>query len=69
MLGVVFRPQLPPEQLRAVAEAADASGVDMLWLWEDCFREGGISTAAAALAWTSRVRVGIGWPRPHIVKR
>ncbi len=24
----------------------------MLWLWEDCFREGGISTAAAALAWT-----------------
>src|SRR6185437_15096857 len=59
-LGVVFRPQNSPEQLRAVAEAADASGVDMLWLWEDCFREGGISTAAAALAWTSRVRVGIG---------
>jgi alkanesulfonate monooxygenase SsuD/methylene tetrahydromethanopterin reductase-like flavin-dependent oxidoreductase (luciferase family) len=56
----VFRPQNSPEQLRAVAEAADASGVDMLWLWEDCFREGGISTAAAALAWTSRVRVGIG---------
>jgi len=60
LLGVVFRPHMPPEQLRAVAEAADASGVDMLWLWEDCFREGGISTATAALAWTSRVRVGIG---------
>src|SRR6185437_7618184 len=59
-LGVVFRPQNSPEQLRAVAEAADASGVDMLWLWEDCFREGGISTAAAALAWTDTVRVGIG---------
>jgi alkanesulfonate monooxygenase SsuD/methylene tetrahydromethanopterin reductase-like flavin-dependent oxidoreductase (luciferase family) len=60
VLGVLFRPQMPPERLRAVAEAADASGVDMLWLWEDCFREGGISTAAAALAWTSRVRVGLG---------
>jgi alkanesulfonate monooxygenase SsuD/methylene tetrahydromethanopterin reductase-like flavin-dependent oxidoreductase (luciferase family) len=31
-----------------------------LWLWEDCFREGGISTAAAALAWTERVRIGVG---------
>jgi alkanesulfonate monooxygenase SsuD/methylene tetrahydromethanopterin reductase-like flavin-dependent oxidoreductase (luciferase family) len=59
-LGAVFRPQLPPERLRAVAELADRSGLDELWLWEDCFREGGISTAAAALAWTERVRVGVG---------
>jgi alkanesulfonate monooxygenase SsuD/methylene tetrahydromethanopterin reductase-like flavin-dependent oxidoreductase (luciferase family) len=57
---MIFRPQLPPEQLRAVAEAADASGVDELWLWEDCFDEGGISCAAAALAWTQRLHVGIG---------
>jgi alkanesulfonate monooxygenase SsuD/methylene tetrahydromethanopterin reductase-like flavin-dependent oxidoreductase (luciferase family) len=59
-LGVVFRPQLPPERLRAIAAAADDSGVDELWLWEDCFAEAGISSAAAALAWTSRVSVGIG---------
>ncbi len=59
-LGAVFRPQLPPERLRAVARAADESGLDELWLWEDCFLEGGVSTAAAALAWTERVRVGIG---------
>ncbi len=59
-LGIVFRPQFPPEQLRAVAEAADASGVDELWLWEDCFDEAGVSAAAAALAWTHRLRVGIG---------
>jgi alkanesulfonate monooxygenase SsuD/methylene tetrahydromethanopterin reductase-like flavin-dependent oxidoreductase (luciferase family) len=59
-LGIVFRPQRPPEQLRAVAEAADAAGVDELWLWEDCFEEGGISSAAAALAWTERLQVGIG---------
>ncbi|MFD0394615.1 LLM class flavin-dependent oxidoreductase [Streptomyces nogalater] len=59
-LGAVFRPQLPPERLRAVARVADESGLDELWLWEDCFLEGGVSTAAAALAWTERVRVGIG---------
>jgi len=59
-LGAVFRPQLPPERLRAVARLADESGLDELWLWEDCFREGGISTAAAALAWTERVKVGVG---------
>ncbi len=58
--GVVFRPQSPPEELRAVVEAADASAVDELWLWEDCFLEGGLTTAALALAWSSRVRVGIG---------
>jgi alkanesulfonate monooxygenase SsuD/methylene tetrahydromethanopterin reductase-like flavin-dependent oxidoreductase (luciferase family) len=56
----VFRPQLPPERLRALARLADDTGLDELWLWEDCFLEGGISTAAAALAWTERVRVGVG---------
>ncbi|MFJ9864460.1 LLM class flavin-dependent oxidoreductase [Streptomyces sp. NPDC101165] len=59
-IGAVFRPQLPPERLRAVARLADATGLEELWLWEDCFREGGISTAAAALAWTERVRVSVG---------
>ncbi|MER5802665.1 LLM class flavin-dependent oxidoreductase [Streptomyces mirabilis] len=60
VLGVVFRPQLPPERLRAVARAADDAGLEELWLWEDCFLEGGISAAAAALAWTEQVRVGVG---------
>ncbi|MBK3581875.1 LLM class flavin-dependent oxidoreductase, partial [Streptomyces sp. MBT65] len=59
-LGAVFRPQLPPERLREVVRLADASGLEELWLWEDCFREGGISAAAAALAWSERVRVGVG---------
>ena len=58
--GVVFRPQLPPEQLRAAVEAADDAGIEELWLWEDCFLEGGLTSAAAALAWTSRITVGIG---------
>ncbi len=59
-LGVVFIPQYPPEALRGIALAAEESGLEELWLWEDCFRESGIATAAAVLAWTSRVRVGVG---------
>ncbi len=60
ILGVTFRPQLPPERLRDVAQAADAAGVSELWLWEDCFLEGGLTAAAAVLAWTDRLRVGVG---------
>ena len=59
-LGVAFTPDRPPEQLRGLAEAADAAGLDDLWVWEDCFAESGVASAAAALAWTSRITVGIG---------
>ncbi|MGI5352190.1 LLM class flavin-dependent oxidoreductase [Streptomyces sp. CA-250714] len=59
-LGAVFRPQLPPERLRSVVRAADEAGLEQLWLWEDCFLESGIATAAAALAWSERLRVGVG---------
>jgi alkanesulfonate monooxygenase SsuD/methylene tetrahydromethanopterin reductase-like flavin-dependent oxidoreductase (luciferase family) len=59
-LGAVFLPDLPPERLRAVARAADDAGLEELWLWEDCFRESGVASAAAALAWTQRLRIGIG---------
>ncbi|MER5791060.1 LLM class flavin-dependent oxidoreductase [Streptomyces sp. NPDC001980] len=59
-LGAVFRPQLPPERLRDVVRVAEGVGLEELWLWEDCFREGGISAAAAALAWSERVRIGVG---------
>src|ERR1700754_3016989 len=58
--GVVFRPEEPPERLRAVVSAVEAAGVAELWLWEDCFLEGGLTAAAAALAWSERLRVGIG---------
>jgi alkanesulfonate monooxygenase SsuD/methylene tetrahydromethanopterin reductase-like flavin-dependent oxidoreductase (luciferase family) len=59
-LGAVFLPQLAPERLRSVALAAEEAGLAELWLWEDCFRESGPSSAAAALAWTARLRVGVG---------
>jgi 5,10-methylenetetrahydromethanopterin reductase len=59
-LGVAFVPNLPPERLRPLARAADAAGLDELWVWEDCFKESGIASAAAALAWTERITVGVG---------
>lgn len=59
-LGVIFPPDRAPEELHGVALAADAAGVDELWLWEDCFAESGLAPAAAILAWTSRLRVGVG---------
>jgi alkanesulfonate monooxygenase SsuD/methylene tetrahydromethanopterin reductase-like flavin-dependent oxidoreductase (luciferase family) len=59
-IGAVCRPELPPERVRTMALAAEDAGLPELWLWEDCFAEGGISSAAAVLAWTQRLRVAVG---------
>jgi alkanesulfonate monooxygenase SsuD/methylene tetrahydromethanopterin reductase-like flavin-dependent oxidoreductase (luciferase family) len=59
-IGAISLPQNPPESLRAIARAAEEAGLEELWLWEDCFLNGGISSAAAALAWTENLKVGIG---------
>ncbi|MFQ6330827.1 LLM class flavin-dependent oxidoreductase [Nocardia sp. CWNU-33] len=60
VLGAVALPRIPPEHLAAVGNAAEESGLDELWLWEDCFWGGGVAAAATVLARTERVRVGIG---------
>jgi 5,10-methylenetetrahydromethanopterin reductase len=59
-LGFAFTPVMPPERVRPVARAVEAAGLDELWVWEDCFTESGIATAALALGATERVRVAIG---------
>jgi len=64
-VGVVFPPKFEPEALLGYAPEAESAGLDELWLWEDCFREGGVATVAAALAVTERIRVAIGvFPMP-----
>ena len=60
IVGTVFLPQLLPERLRDLARSADEAGLQELWLWEDCFRESAIASAAAALAWTEQLHVGVG---------
>jgi alkanesulfonate monooxygenase SsuD/methylene tetrahydromethanopterin reductase-like flavin-dependent oxidoreductase (luciferase family) len=59
-LGVMFRPEWPPEDLPAFARGAERDGFQELWLVEDCFLTGGPTMAAAALAVTDAVTVGIG---------
>ena len=59
-LGLAFVPDPPQERLRALVTTAELAGLDEFWVWEDCFKESGIATAAAALAWTDRIAVGIG---------
>jgi alkanesulfonate monooxygenase SsuD/methylene tetrahydromethanopterin reductase-like flavin-dependent oxidoreductase (luciferase family) len=59
-VGTVFLPGWAPELLMPVARAAEASGLDDLWFWEDCFNESGPAAAATALAITERITVGVG---------
>lgn len=59
-LGVVFTADRPPEELPAFAIAAEAAGLDELWVWEDCFYAGGVSASATALAVTERITIGVG---------
>ncbi len=59
-LGVVFHPSFPPETLADYARRAEAAGFDVLWLWDDCFLPGALTSAALALATTRRLRIGIG---------
>jgi len=58
-LGIHIPPTIPPERLRDLARAAEQSGLDDLWVWEDSFKQSGIASATAALAWTETIRVGI----------
>jgi len=51
---------LPPEQLVALSQTAEALGADDVWVVEDIGWGGGIAAAATVLATTSRVRVAIG---------
>ncbi|MCV7071854.1 LLM class flavin-dependent oxidoreductase [Mycobacterium rufum] len=59
-VGCVYRPQTAPERIAAAANAADAAGLDELWLWEDCFLAGGVSAAAVALSHSTELTVGVG---------
>ncbi|MCK2221227.1 LLM class flavin-dependent oxidoreductase [Actinomadura sp. ATCC 31491] len=59
-LGVMFDRDLPPERLVPFAQALDRTSVDDLWVVEDLGWTGGLTSAATALAATSRLRVGVG---------
>jgi 5,10-methylenetetrahydromethanopterin reductase len=59
-LGLVLPPDLPAAEVMPYARQAERLGFGQLWVVEDCFLRGGIAQAAAVLAVTSSIRVGVG---------
>lgn len=59
-VAVMLPRDLPATEVLTFARRADALGFDALWVVEDLGFRGGIGQAAAALAATERIRVGIG---------
>ena len=59
-VGVMLPRNLPATDFLPFARRADELGFDELWVVEDLGFHGGIAQAAAALAATERIRVGIG---------
>ena len=59
-VGMCFDRGLPAPFVIELAEALESTEVDQLWVIEDCFYTAGVSLAAAALARTTALTVGIG---------
>ncbi len=59
-IGMCFDRTYPASSVFEFAERLETGGVDQLWIIEDCFYTAGISLAAAALARTQRLQVGLG---------
>ena len=57
-LGLTFPPALAPEAFRSFVTSVESSGLDDLWVSEDCFKESAIASVVTALAGTERIRVG-----------
>jgi alkanesulfonate monooxygenase SsuD/methylene tetrahydromethanopterin reductase-like flavin-dependent oxidoreductase (luciferase family) len=58
--GLIYQPTFAPEGLRDFAVAAEAAGIQELWVWEDCFKQSGLATLVTAVASTTKLRVGVG---------
>ncbi|MFG6477306.1 LLM class flavin-dependent oxidoreductase [Microbacterium sp. P06] len=59
-VGVVLPRDLPPTEVIPFAQRAERLGFDELWVVEDLGFRGGVAQAAAVLASTTRVTVGVG---------
>jgi alkanesulfonate monooxygenase SsuD/methylene tetrahydromethanopterin reductase-like flavin-dependent oxidoreductase (luciferase family) len=59
-IGMCFDRTFPAGAVADYARRLESSGVEQLWMIEDCFFTAGVSLAATALAVTERISVGIG---------
>jgi 5,10-methylenetetrahydromethanopterin reductase len=59
-VGLAITSETPPEDVPGIARLGEELGFGEIWLPEDYFFSGGISTAAAVLAATPSLPVGLG---------
>lgn len=59
-LGIMFRCLRAPEELVAFVQKTEAIGFDEVWVVEDCFFAGGVSSMTMTLARTEHIKVGLG---------
>ena len=59
-IGLVLGSHMPAKDIVAMARHTEELGFGEMWFSEDCFFSGGIAGAAAALAGTNRLPLGLG---------
>ncbi len=59
-IGMCFDRTYPAGEIVAFAREVESSGLDQLWVIEDCFYTAGVSLAATALASTEHLTLGLG---------
>lgn len=64
-VGIVLGSHMPPQDIVAMARTTEDLGFGEMWFSEDCFFSGGIAGAAAALAGTGRLPMGLGIVSAH----
>ena len=58
-------PMGAPSQIIGAARFAEEAGFDGVWMYENLYAAGAFAAAGAAVAATSRIRVGIGTVSPY----
>lgn len=58
--SVLIGRAVSPSETIAIARRAEEIGLRQVWVTEDCFYKGGLTSSAAILASTRRISVGIG---------
>lgn len=59
-IGMVFDRSFPAGAIGEYATRCEDSGIEQVWIIEDCFFTAGVSLAATALAVTDSLKAGIG---------
>ena len=59
-IGFRWDPRWDPIDLPQIARSVEQLGYDELWMVEDCFSSGGLTSTALALTATEQIEIGLG---------